>query len=725
MNKIILSLTIHNHQPVGNFGWVFEEAYEKAYLPMLECLERHPTIRMALHYTGPLRDWLVENIPDFFPRLGKLVKRGQVEIMSGAYYEPILVVLNDADKIGQIRKQTESVKEDFDFDASGLWLAERVWEPHLPRILNEAGIEYTIVDDTHFKAIGYTDDDLLGYYVTEEQGKTLKVFATSMPLRYSIPWKDVDHVINWLREQAESNGYDARYMGKQKIATMGDDGEKFGMWPGTYDYVWTGGWMDRFFEAIEANSDWLETMPPGEVAKNYPSLGRIYLPTSSYEEMGEWAMPPFPAWELPHLKHMLADEGRTDILKYMRGGLWRQFQVKYAEVNQLHKKSLLVSEKVQAMTDGPRKQQALDALWAGQCNCGYWHGVFGGIYLFHIRQIDYENLIKAENLADGLDRADAKPFARSEIVDFDRDGLDDAILTGDKQTLIFDLDQGGSVVEWDFRPTGYNLANVLTRQREGYHKTLEDAALSNTIVVIGEESGGDEPDNIHSEVVRVREPGLQHKLIYDWHRRASFIDHFLDADTTLDGFYRSQYGESGDFVNQPYAASLSENDEGIAIITLTRGGAVWQGGMQLPVTVEKIVSLAPGESTLTVDYTVTNGDGGTLEKRFGVETNWGLAGGNDDHTYLSVGFGRYSLGEISSNDEVDDLTITSNLWGIKAALEVDRPVTLWRFPLETISASEAGFELNYQGSTFLLWWPIKLKPGESWKVTIKTNIQQL
>jgi hypothetical protein len=51
-----LALAIHNHQPVGNFGWVFAEVYDRAYLPMLEALERHPGVRLSLHYTGPLLD---------------------------------------------------------------------------------------------------------------------------------------------------------------------------------------------------------------------------------------------------------------------------------------------------------------------------------------------------------------------------------------------------------------------------------------------------------------------------------------------------------------------------------------------------------------------------------------------------------------------------------------------------------------------------------------------
>lgn len=63
MNKIYLSLAIHNHQPVGNFDFVFEEAYTKAYEPMIALLEKHPGVRLALHYSGPLRDWLKAHQP--------------------------------------------------------------------------------------------------------------------------------------------------------------------------------------------------------------------------------------------------------------------------------------------------------------------------------------------------------------------------------------------------------------------------------------------------------------------------------------------------------------------------------------------------------------------------------------------------------------------------------------------------------------------------------------
>ena len=139
--KIYLALAIHNHQPVGNFDFVFAEAYQRAYLPMIEALEKHPAIRLALHYTGPLRDWLVANRPELIERIAALVARGQVEMLTGGYYEPILAAIPDADKLGQVRKLTQAVQDDFGYTPTGGWLAERVWEPHLAKPLAEAGVE--------------------------------------------------------------------------------------------------------------------------------------------------------------------------------------------------------------------------------------------------------------------------------------------------------------------------------------------------------------------------------------------------------------------------------------------------------------------------------------------------------------------------------------------------------------------------------------------------------
>src|SRR5579883_2012711 len=194
-NSIHFGLLFHNHQPVGNFPWVLQQVYEEAYQPMLTALERHPGVRLSLHYTGSLLDWLVEAHPEFIRRLATLIELKQVEIVGGGYYEPILPSIPDGDKIVQIRRLTEHLQHHFGVQPTGMWLAERVWEPSLPATIRQAGLEWTILDDVHFKNVGLDDDDLYGFYATEDQSTPLKLFATSKALRYTIPWRPVQETI--------------------------------------------------------------------------------------------------------------------------------------------------------------------------------------------------------------------------------------------------------------------------------------------------------------------------------------------------------------------------------------------------------------------------------------------------------------------------------------------------------------------------------------------------
>ncbi len=705
--RIYLALAIHNHQPVGNFDFVFEQAYREAYEPMVATLERHPEIRLALHYSGPLRDWLAGQCPEFLARVRALVQRGQVEMMTGGYYEPILSSIPDHDKLGQIRKLSAAVQADFRASPAGLWLAERVWEPHLPLALAQAGVEYTIVDDTHFRYIGLQDEDLFGYYVTEEQGATLKVFGTSKHLRYTIPWSPVEEVIDYLRSEATENG--------SKVAVMGDDGEKFGLWPGTYTYIWQEGWMERFFTALGENGDWLHTIAPGEYARRFPSLGRIYLPTASYDEMGEWALPALPSWEIRHLKRRLQAERESHILRFVRGGFWRSFLAKYPEANTLHKKMFLVSEKAWALPEGPERERALDALWAGQSNEPYWHGVFGGAYLFHIRTANFERLLAAENQADA--RAHPTPrWTEAREMDLDRDAATEVLLCGDAVNLYFDPTDGGSCCEWDWRARAYNLANVMSRRPEGYHRDLVIAAEEGKVLGPGEP--GEEVESIHAAVVRAKEPGLEGQLYYDWYRHASFIDHFLHPETTVADVLRAQFGEIGDFVNQPYRYAVFPDKAGLTL-TLTRDGHVWQGECFCPLRVEKQIRIHPGSPDVEARYTLTNTSPQPVAAPFAVETVWALLGGNGPTASAEVpGQAPFGFNQPVTVPPSQQIRLRLGWLNMEVGLHFSPAAELWLFPLETISNSEGGFERIYQGTSLFARWPLQLAPGESWRAEL-------
>ncbi len=445
MSRISLILCVHNHQPVGNLPGVFEHAYEHAYEPFLEAIEAFPEIRVVIHNTGPLLEWYEENAPSYIERLAALVARGQVEILTGGFYEPILATIPERDAVGQIRKMTAYAEDRFGQRPRGMWLAERVWEPHLARTIARAGVEYLPVDDYEFLLAGLTPDELSGYFMTEDQGVPLRVFPISKALRYSIPFQEPEVTLELLRATAER--------GPERCVVFGDDGEKFGLWPGTHSHVYGDGWLRRFLGALRDNGDWLTTTTFAEVADSLPPRGRVYLPTSSYPEMMEWALPTPARRSYGRMLRELKDEGRFDEWgAYLSGGMWRGFVSKYDESNLMVRKMMRVSSKIArarqtiqslresddlghaAREAGTGREPAIDPeaadraeneLWRGQCNCAYWHGVFGGLYLPHLRAAIYEHLIKAENL---VDAARGERWSTMDILDHDLDGSDEVLL---------------------------------------------------------------------------------------------------------------------------------------------------------------------------------------------------------------------------------------------------------------------------------------------------------
>ncbi|MBX3083983.1 MAG: DUF1926 domain-containing protein [Anaerolineae bacterium] len=714
---IYLMLVFHNHQPVGQFDHVVEHSVNVSYLPLIEALENHPAIKVTLHYSGPLLDWLKHHHNEIIERLRTLVARGQVELLSGGYYDPILATLPDEDKIGQVQKLTDELNIVLGYEAAGGWLAERVWEPHLARPLAQAGLRYVIADDTAFESIGFQDQQMFGYYLTEDQGCPLAVFPSLTPLRYMIPWETVDNVIDWLRDQS----FQLLTANQPKLALMGDDGEKFGTWPGTYEHCWGDyKYVEHFFTTLEKNADWLQTTTPTLYMADYPPLGRVYLPTASYMEMDVWSLPAEAAQQFDKLRRAMNNSYRQDVTRFMRGGIWRNFMIKYDEINHMHKRMLLVSNKVHDMRRGRKRDTALDLLWAAQSNDPYWHGVFGGIYLFNSRVANFGSLLAAENTV-STDEVQMT-LTRN---DFDCDGKDDVIITGWPLNAIWSPGHGGALFELDYRPAHYNLFNVMTRYREAYHHELLEAAADNTLIT--PLSPNPEPDNARIKVVRAKEPGLEQLLLYDWHRRGSFIEHFIAPSTTLDEFYKAQYAEQGDFVNQPYTVLVAMCNGLESSLRLERSGHVWIGEVHRPVTVQKAFYLKQHESMLRTTYSINHEGDQPIELRLGIETVVGFDGGQDLH-YCSLRINdapeRLLLNAIREFEAVTRYTTDTNLRNLTLRTEINRPCFLWQFPLETISLSEAGFERGYQGTVFLHLWNIHLAPGELWQVTFTQSIQQ-
>jgi len=691
MTKFRLAFGIHNHQPVGNFTAVFEEAHRKAYQPFLELLGEYPSLRISLHQSGILWDWQKAVHPDYFELVGGLVDRGQVELMTGGFYEPILTSIPQRDALGQIARLTAYLSDHFGGRATGLWLTERVWEPHLPKLLALAGVEYLPVDDTHFIYAGFEHDQLTGPFVTEDEGKSVTLLPIQKRLRYLIPFGRVEEVIDELKKQAEQN--------PSGLAVYADDGEKFGVWPKTHEHCYRDGWLRELFSALESQAGWLEVVPLREAAACEP-VGRAYLPTASYEEMLHWALPPTAFVEYEAFQNWLKSCGKKEqYSRFVRGSHWRNFLTKYEESNLMHKKMLRVSDRLAELEKdvGISKsdlETVREHLYAAQCNCPYWHGVFGGLYLPHIRQGVYSHMVRASA---ALQRMAGLPAAVAEE-DYDRDGHPELLFDSRQLSAVVKPRRGGTLNELCLMEYGFNLSDTLTRRREGYHLKLDQA---------GSAEQNDGYESIH-DLVLTKEDGLEDYLADDWYLRRGFIDHFFSSEVDLERFRKGRIGEEGDFILEPYEYQL---DADRLVMSLRRDGFVRRAEGEFPVTVTKDFYFRASAESFEVRYRIVTGHPEGLNVWFAVENNFNFQAGHAVDRLVIIDGQRPKeayLDSVGGAPEAHTLAMVDEYRDVAVAVSSDRAAEIWRLPIFTVSLSEGGFERVYQGTTIVHRFQVRL-----------------
>jgi alpha-amylase len=626
----------------------------------------------------------------------------------------VLASLPPPDRIGQLTRMADEIEDLAGRRPRGAWLAERVWEPDLPVALADAGYEYTILDDAHLRAAAIPDERHWSVYSTDDRGRRILFLATMKALRVIIPFRPVADVIDYLRDHATEAG--------DRVAVMGDDGEKFGAWPETWELCWgEEAWVERFFSALEENGDWLTTFRPMDAINAGGPVRHVYIPTGSYAEMGKWSLPADERSEFIRLVNAATLTGRPEV-RWMQGGFWRNFQVNYREIGDLHKQMLRVSRKVSALSDGggggdagaATRARIIDHLYLGQSNDCYWHGLFGGIYLSHLRLATAAHLIAAEDAAERRD-PDSTVGISVSVEDVDLDGRDEILALAAGQVLTIKPDDGGGIGAWDVRAVRHALTSVMRRRPESYHDALRAHES-------GDAAGAEELALSIDGSVRVTEPGLSRRLWYDDYERRSGLVRFLPTDTSLDQLEQGEANERGDFLSGDFRVIAANVDA----IVLERDGSVQlSDGISLPVSVRKRIEVGTDrrEPTLVLSVDITNRGSQPIDGLVGVE--WSLnmlgGGGNPEAWLRAEGKSR----RFDTSGQVDSSrTVAMGNEGVCVELtqRVTPEASLWWYSIETISASEQGFERNHQGSCVLWTWPLRLAPGDSLTVEVDSRI---
>ncbi len=665
---VSLLFGVHAHQPVGNFPEVLVDAHRRCYKPFLEVLYRYPQFRFALHISGWLLDYLSDRYPDDMAMLREMVARDQVELFGAGDTEPVLAAIPNRDRIGQIETFSNKLEMKLGRRPEGAWLTERVWESTVVPALADCGIRYVIVDDYHFLCAGKTLAELSGYFTTEEDGRVLDLFPISEALRYRLPFSPPPEVVAYIESQANISGGE-----RTTAAIYFDDIEKFGIWPETYQWVYEKGWLENFIQGV-LSSPLILTQHYRDYHAAEKTKGIVYLPTTSYIEMNEWTLPAQPANVYANLVRQAKTAGWYEGNRaFLRGGIWKNFFSRYPESNWMHKRMLSLSSRLSMLHERTHEETMTRKLYEAQANDAYWHGLFGGLYLPHLRRAIFSAMIELEAL---LDACEARVPRFVEDTDFD--GIEELYLQNGFIQAVLKLDGSGSIFELDSYALKHNFGDTLTRQVEHYYE----------------------------QIFRSGSGGPQHSGdgIASAHERVSFKHVIGPADLEADDHARSLFVDrlNGAFVAYSHPIDPVER----------RGSSIELSSEH----VGKNIELAG--NAIYISYRFPSGVSGVFSTEINIAMpscdGWG-------GRYVHGGEILCGFGQLLQLSAMYELTLDDDVLGGSVKLKTSSPVALIAKPCYSVSQSEGGFEKIMQAVTLALEWPLS---SPDMVVTIEVRTSQ-
>ncbi len=638
--SISLLLGVHAHQPVGNFTHVLDDAHDRCYGPFLRVLHRYPAFKFAIHISGWLLDYMLQRYPADMALLKDMVQRGQAELVGAGYTEPVLAVIPEVDRGGQLRRMSDVLEQTLGQRPQGAWLTERVWEATVVPSLADSGIRYSTVDDYHFLCAGKDAGALDGFYTTEENGRQLDLFPISEALRYRLPFSPAQEVVGYLESLAKEDGTPA--------AIYFDDIEKFGIWPETYHWVYERGWLTQFIEGVLA-SGIIKTERYCDYHARAKTRGIVYLPTTSYIEMNEWTLPVPAAHHYADMVQASKSSGEFERSKpFLRGGIWKNFMMRYPEANWMHKRMLGLSRRLHALPGEKQTAEMVNALYEAQANDAYWHGLFGGLYLPHLRRAIYNAIIKLERLLDSV-----SPRLPKLSADIDLDGEDEVFLHNNQIQAVLRQDGSASICEFDSYCLNHNFSDTLSMPQEHYHRKVHAQPRP--------QYQGEGIANPH-ERINSRHEITREDMLIDSRQKRMFLDSWLDgeAESSLEYVLVANTGMA---YGEAFEASLGTGK------------------------VRKSVVL--DDSRLYVSYQFD----GVGEGVFRVVVNLAMPSCDGPAgRFRSGGEIKGGFGQLLQLTAVQRIVLEDAVLGGKLGISASRPVSLHSLPCFSVSQSEAGFE---------------------------------
>lgn len=670
LKQVNLLWIVHFHQPVGVFSETYKKFTQKATLPFLFSVKNHPQVKLSLHFSGNYLVYLQKESQEVVDLLRKMVEQGQVELLGGGFYEPILCFLSHDDSLLQLKKLHRFLSDNFGFSPKGAWLAESVWEPYFVELLAQSGYQYTLLEDSLFENAGLAPAEIRHPFLTQFNRHSIYVFGYHSLFSKEIPFKEIKDIHSSFVQVSHREG--------TQLVCIAQSGELYGFWPDTREQVYHRHRLEDWLRYLDENSSWIQTRFPSEFIDGYWPI--VSLPSGGRKDLQPFCLPHRAALDFVSAQNDLKLRFDADrFLKYFKGGNWLSFLSKYPEANYIHKRMLQVSEKIRSLP-GNLREDIYDSLLASQGHTVYWHAYKDGLFGNYIRDSAFYHILSTEKK---IMEKSAQLFPPIEQEDFDADKHPEVFLRSPFCSLCIKPLYGGSITEWNFLPTAYNLTNTLRRHPSYF------------------------PEPIPPEM-----------YVEDWHQRTAFLDHFVPLSTSPYDFVGGSFVEYGDFVNQPYKIiHVGEIEKGYSVV-LERKGGLYFTNNQFSFTIRKEYLLTPGDE-LHVHYTITNEDNIPIELLFCCEINYSILSVDSSDRYILINGKKLNPGMIFEEQKVREWTIVDKTrqlewWWYLA----ESPLDIYHFPLYTVSYERGLFGKDYQGSTFEILKPFHLYPKERMELKI-------
>ncbi|MDR1100372.1 MAG: DUF1926 domain-containing protein [Treponema sp.] len=415
MGKIKLILGSHKHIPGGAGDDEFTRIYENELMPFIGTLYQFPHIQLVLHYSGAVFHWLDRFHPECTMLIKSMIARKQVEILGGGFYEPLMPLIPQQDKIGQIELLTTYLRKQFEKRPVGCWLPALAWEQNMISSLSACGMAYTFLDEEQFKLAGLQGKELFFPCISEDQGKTIIIFPLSKFLR---------------KEFVQKNAFRALSDMAEKILPGGDLVVSVFL-----DQVYRRQGQDQapesifhdFFEDLSRCESFVDFISPDKFFRGLQGLRRAYFPNS----LGSC---------LPVEKNAPSQ------------ALPRSFLIDFPEANGIYSKMLFTNTLInQLRGDKSRKHTAREELWKAQGCDVFCPTEKYGIGCSSVRKAAYTALIDAERIC----REKGKFISSLMNFDFDMDGAGEYLFQDTNINCYIQL-RGAGIFELDFLPRTWN-----------------------------------------------------------------------------------------------------------------------------------------------------------------------------------------------------------------------------------------------------------------------------